>query len=129
MSLGSDAGIQLLQRLIAEASAKCVIFLAAAGNEPTTAPTFPAAYPEVTAVTALDRNGQIAPYANRGSFVDIGAPGGVVFPFNGQSHFTMGTSPATAWAAGVAGNLLASGQDPCTVAAKLRSMLAVPPQF
>jgi len=129
MSLGSDAGIQLLQRMIAEASAKCVIFLAAAGNEPTTAPTFPAAYSEVTAVTALDRNGQIAPYANRGNFVDVGAPGAVVFPFNGQSHVTMGTSPATAWASGLAGNLLASGQDPCTVAAKLRSMLAVPPQY
>ena len=127
MSLGSEAGNRLLERMIAEASAKCVIFLAAAGNQPTTAPTFPAAYPEVTAVTALDRSGQIAPYANRGDFIDAGAPGAVIFPFNGQSHVTMGTSPATAWASGMAGALLAGGENPCNVAARLRSMLTVPP--
>ena len=127
MSLGSDAGNQLLQRLIAEASAKCVIFLAAAGNEPTTAPTFPAAYPEVTAVTALDRAGQIAPFANRGDFVDVGAPGAIAFPFNGQTHVSVGTSPATAYASGIAANLVAGGENPCNVAAKLRSMLTVPP--
>ena len=127
LSLGSDAGNELLRRVITEASGQNVLFFAAAGNEPTTAPTFPAAYPEVTAVTALDRSGKIAPYANYGSFVDVGAPGSVIVPFNGQSYVVMGTSPATAWASGLATSLLASGVPASAIPDKLHSIMAVPP--
>ena len=42
------------------ALSKGVIVVASAGNEPVKSPTYPAAYPEVTAVTALERNGQVA---------------------------------------------------------------------
>jgi len=44
-------------------------------NEPVTTPTYPAAYPGVVAVTATDSTGQIASYANRGSFVDLAISG------------------------------------------------------
>ena len=44
-------------------------------DEPSTIPVYPAAYPDVVAVTAGDKKGNIAPYANRGSFVDVVAPG------------------------------------------------------
>lgn len=126
LSLGSEAGNELLHRVITEASEQCVLFFAAAGNVPTTAPTFPAAYPEVTAVTAVDRSGKIAPYANYGSFVDVGAPGSVIVPFNGQSYVVMGTSPATAWASGLAGSLFAPGVQPCSIPARIESIMAVP---
>ncbi len=127
MSLGSSGGNALTHRIIQEGTAKGVLFFGAAGNEPTTSPTYPAAYPEVTAVTAVDRNGKIAPYANYGDFVDVGAPGTVIVPFNGRSYAVMGTSPSTAWASGLATGLLACGAQPSAIPAQMRAIMAVPP--
>ena len=56
---------------------------------------------EVEAVTAIDQ-GQLAPYANRGSFVSLGAPGDSVFCYNGQSYLSRGTSDAASFISGVA---------------------------
>jgi thermitase len=128
MSLGSEGGNELLHRIIKEASDKGVLFFGAAGNEPTGAPTYPGAYPEVMAVTAIDRNGKIAPYANSGNWVDLGAPGSVIVPFNGEPYLVMGTSPATAWATGLATALKASGIPTESIPGKMESIMAVPPQ-
>lgn len=51
-------------------------FVAAAGNEglPNSV-NYPAAYPFVLAVGAVDRNGVTAPFSSRGPAVDIAAPG------------------------------------------------------
>ena len=65
--------------------AKNIVFIAAAGNTPVTTPFYPAAYPEVMAVTAIDQ-GQLASYANRGSFVSLGAPGTSVVYFDNQPY-------------------------------------------
>jgi hypothetical protein len=103
LSLGSDGNSTFLYNTIKSAYDQGVRFYAAAGNEPTTNPTYPAAYNDVaTAVTAMDRSGQVASYANRGSFVDMLAPGTSYVNFNGQSYVVMGTSAATAWASGSA---------------------------
>ncbi len=52
------------------------VFAAAAGNEgPASAPVYPAAYPEVVAVTAVAKDRRIYPSANRGSYIDVAAPG------------------------------------------------------
>src|SRR5262249_22240638 len=75
LSLGGDGDSPFLSSLIHAAHQQGIVFFGAAGNQPTTAPTFPAAYPDVVAVTAGDRRGNIAPYANRGDFVDVIAPG------------------------------------------------------
>ena len=128
MSLGSEGGNELLHRIIKEASDKGVLFFGAAGNEPTGSPTYPGAYPEVMAVTAVDRNGKIAPYANFGNWVDLGAPGSVIVPFNGEPYLVMGTSPATAWATGLATALKASGVPTESIPGKMESIMAVPPQ-
>src|SRR5256885_3943343 len=53
----------LFRSIIKSAAAQHVLFFAAAGNEPTTEPSYPAAYPEVIAVTAGTRDGAIASYA------------------------------------------------------------------
>ncbi|MGI8966340.1 MAG: S8 family serine peptidase, partial [Limisphaerales bacterium] len=82
---------------------------AAAGNEPTTGPVFPAAWNEVTAVTAGNRDGSIASYANRGSFVDVIAPGQAVVKANGEFFRVSGTSASTA---------LVTGRAAATAAAK-----------
>ena len=102
LSLGGDGDSSFLHNTIKTAHDQGVVFIAAAGNEPVTTDTWPAAYPEVLAVTASDRSGNLASYANRGSFVDAIAPGGNVVTFNGQQYFVVGTSTSTAFASGIA---------------------------
>ena len=93
---------------------------------PVTTPYYPAAYPEVTAVTAGDRRGQIASYANRGDFVDVVAPGSSIINFNGQTWFVSGTSAATAFVTGMAAGMADSKQVcPGDVVPTIRSQLAV----
>lgn len=127
MSLAGDGDSGLLQQLIHDGRRQGVLFFAAAGNEPVTSPTFPAAYPEVVAVTASDRRGNIASYANRGSFVDVVAPGRSLVQFNGESFIVTGTSASTAYVSGTAAALRASGQTPNEVEGAIRSVLAVKP--
>ena len=45
----------------------------------------------MVAVTASGPSGGIAPYANRGSFVQIIAPGDNVVPFDGENYMVEGT--------------------------------------
>ena len=125
LSLGSSADSPLLHSVIQSAHDQGVIFFAAAGNEPTTAPTYPAAYPEVTAVTAGDKNGAIASYANRGSFIDVVAPGSTVVSYNNRLFYVSGTSASSAYAAGMAAGLSDfSKKSLAQVEAGLRATLA-----
>jgi thermitase len=117
-----------LAGLIQSSHQQGVLFFGAAGNSPTTAPTYPAAYPGVMAVTAVDRQGNLAPYANRGSFVDVAAPGASVVYYNGQSFFISGTSASTAFVSGSAAGIKAGGAAPAQVEAQLRERLGVPSQ-
>ncbi len=106
LPLGSPGDSQLLHDVIKQGYDLNVLFVAAAGNEPTTAPTFPAAYPEVIAVTARDRTGGIASYANRGQFVDVAAQDTQVVNYGGKNYVVSGTSVSTShfsgYTAGVA---------------------------
>ncbi|MEP1572981.1 S8 family serine peptidase [Roseibium album] len=53
-----------------------VAIVAAAGNNgPNGEPVYPAAYEEVLAVTAVDRNKRVYRRANRGAYIDLAAPG------------------------------------------------------
>lgn len=53
-----------------------VAIVAAAGNGgPAAAPAFPAAYPGIVAVTAVDENGQVYRRANRGDYISFAARG------------------------------------------------------
>jgi subtilisin family serine protease len=53
-----------------------VVFVAAAGNGgPAGVPAYPAAYPEVIAVTAVGRNRLGYVEANHGAYIDVAAPG------------------------------------------------------
>lgn len=126
LSLGSEADSPFLHEVIRQAKQQGVVFFGAAGNQPTTANTYPAAYPEVTAVTAADRQRQIASYANRGSFVDIIAPGTGVVYYNGRPYLVNGTSAAAAFASGMAAGVAeARGKPLAEVEAAMRQSLAV----
>jgi len=102
MSLGSSEDNPVLHSMIEQAIANGVVVFAAAGNTPVATPTYPAALPGVNAVTALSAPGQLASYANYGSFVQMALPGTSFASEAGQVYMVQGTSPATAYAAGIA---------------------------
>ena len=67
----------LIEDAVAKLAAKGIWLVAAAGNEgPNNAgPSYPAAYDDVIAVTAVNKNLQNYRYANRGAYVDVAAHG------------------------------------------------------
>ena len=101
LSLGGPGDSAVLDSVIQQAVAAGIPIYAAAGNQPVSTPTYPAADTGVIAVTATD-GGQLAPYANFGSFVSLAMPGASVVYLGGQAYVVQGTSPATAYATGVA---------------------------
>jgi hypothetical protein len=109
LSLGGTGQSPMVDYLLEAAKQKQILVFASAGNTPTTDPTWPAANPNAIAVTAADFRGNIAPYANRGSFVDVKAPGMSRFYYGGQSYTSTGTSTATAFVSGQAAGLTAQG--------------------
>src|SRR5579864_5606284 len=110
LSLGSSSDSSFLQSVIQDVSKLNVSLFAAAGNQPVTTPFYPAAYPGVQAVTAID-NGQLASYANRGSFVSLGAPGTSIVPFGNMSFGVQGTSVSSAYTSGLAAGYLENSGD------------------
>ena len=66
----------LLQRAIEIALARGHLIVAAVGNDgPSAPPLYPAAYPGVVAVTAVDRADKVLIEAGRGQFIAFAAPG------------------------------------------------------
>jgi hypothetical protein len=125
LSIGGDGESPLLANLIQQAHQQGVLFFGAAGNQPTGQPFYPAAYSQVLSVTASDKRGQLAPYANHGDFVDLIAPGTSLVQFGDQAYVVTGTSTATAIVSGAAAAARADGRTPAEVEAFLRQVLSV----
>jgi len=102
MSLAGTTDSPILDSIVQQALAKGIVIFAAAGNQPVSAPSYPAAIPGVNDVTALSQPGQLASYANFSPQVDMALPGTTIFSYSGQTFAVQGTSPATAYATGVA---------------------------
>ena len=89
---------------IAAMAAKGVVFVAAAGNKgPSAPPSYPAAYPQVVAVTAVGKKLNSYLHANRGGYVDVAAPGVQVLTAlpEGRQGFRTGTSFAAPFITGL----------------------------
>jgi len=136
MSLGGPIAGTDLENAVIAASAAGALLVAAAGNDGTSDPNYPAAYPQTLSVSAVDPYGLLASYSSYGSTVDIAAPGGEValgVDFGVISttwDFTTGTPIEDGWqgtsmaaphVSGVAALLLA--QDPSLTAGDLKSRL------
>jgi subtilisin family serine protease len=80
-----------------------VISVAAAGNLGSKAPpAYPAAYPEVIAVTATDAKDRLYKHANTGEYVTVAAPGVDVLVARRKKSYGLmsGTSAATSYVSG-----------------------------
>jgi subtilisin family serine protease len=95
LSFGGPRSAQLQRAL--EVVTGVMPVAAAAGNEGQKAVAFPASYPGVIAVTAVDARGRRWSRANTGDQVAIAAPGVEVWTFDGagRGYYANGTSIAT----------------------------------
>lgn len=85
----------LVETRLQKLRARGMVFAAAAGNEGLAAdPSYPAAYPQVIAVTAVDKSLQVYPSASRGNYIDVAAPGVNVWTAlpNAKQGYLSGTS-------------------------------------
>ena len=98
-----------VQAMIEAAQKRNAVIVAAAGNGGSSAPpAYPAAYPGVIAVTAIDAADKRYAHANRGTYIAISAPGvDILAPADGGRHaFLSGTSFAAAHVSGIVALLL-----------------------
>lgn len=116
----------LLGRVISSCIARGHVIVAAVGNDgPAAPPLYPAAYPEVVAVTAVDRRFKVLPEAGRGAFIDFAAPGAdlsAATPPDGKAPVR-----GTSFAAPVVAGLLAReivGLDRSSADAAVRALAA-----
>ena len=104
MSLGGTRDSPVLDSMIQQVSRwqKAVVIFAAAGNQPVSTPTYPAADPGVNGVTALS---QARADRRVCQFLAAGGHGVARHQhrfYGGQTYVVQGTSPSTADATGVA---------------------------
>ncbi len=99
----------LIERGIAAAASKGIVMVAAAGNAgPKSPPLYPAANPNVIAVSATDAHDKLFAASNRGSHIAIAAPGVDIFlPAPDEKYqMTSGTSFSAAYISGLAALML-----------------------
>ena len=123
LSLGGDSDSRVLRDAVTYATGKGALVIAAAGNDGSAKPHFPAAIPAVLAVGASTTSDSRYSWSNYGStWVDIAAPGcNPAQARNGIVDQFCGTSSATPFVAGVAALLAATSPTP--TAATMRMAL------
>ncbi|SDC11185.1 S8 family peptidase [Shouchella lonarensis] len=115
LSLGDYEQANILYEAIQYAYANDIVLISASGNDNDDALMYPAAYPEVITVAAVDENRNRAFFSNYGTHVDVAAPGEhIASTYLDQQYVVLsGTSMAAPHVAGLAA-LVRSAQPTLT---------------
>jgi subtilisin family serine protease len=122
LSLGAPGASLTVRSAVEYARSRGAIVVAAAGNAGSTTPFFPADFPGVLAVAASDETDTLYSFSNRGSWVELSAPGcaSTVTRGGGWNEFC-GTSAAAPFVSGLAA--LARSLAPTAGAEQLQAAL------
>jgi len=105
-SLAGKQHNTIITKSIEQAVNNNVLLFAAAGNDGMTKQvTYPAALPNVFAITAIDAAQRLYRHANQGSYIDFAAPGVDIWTMSddkGQGKYHSGTSFANPYAVAIA---------------------------
>ncbi|NHN59533.1 MULTISPECIES: S8 family serine peptidase [Halorussus] len=111
LSLGGGGYTSTMKNAVSYATDNGALVVAAAGNDGSGSVSYPAAYSECVAVSAVDSDEQLASFSQYGSSVELCAPGVDVLSTTteerGSYERLSGTSMATPVTSGVAGLTLA----------------------
>jgi thermitase len=102
-----------LEKAVNYAWNKGAVIIAAAGNDASQMPVYPAYYKNSIAVAATKQDNNLAPLSNYGDWVDVAAPGFNIYstlPGNSYGYET-GTSFAAAYVSGLAASLFSIVTD------------------
>eukprot|EP00804_Cyclotella_cryptica_P021633 CCRYP_020645-RB/>CCRYP_020645-RB protein AED:0.03 eAED:0.03 QI:160/1/1/1/1/1/5/478/778 len=104
MSVGGGPNSSIFRDIYKEAYDEGILIVAAAGNDGTTAHDYPASFPHVVSVGAVDQKGLRADFSNYNDQIEVMAPGvNVLSTAPNDSYNTLtGTSMSTPYVAGVA---------------------------
>jgi len=103
MSLGGGRPTRFESSVFDLLAEEGIVSIAAAGNSGNTQFSYPASYPAVISVAAVDSNRNLASFSQRNSGVDVAGPGVNILSLdtNNSYRFVSGTSQATPHVAGV----------------------------
>ena len=113
MSLGGSIASTTFESAVNYAWNKGVVVVAAAGNNGSVTPFYPAYYANCIAVGATDNRDIMTSWSNHGSWVDVAGPGLSIYSSipNNQYSYKSGTSMASPHVAGLAGLVFSIATD------------------
>ena len=115
-SFGYDYYTETLKQEVVDAQSYGLLLVASAGNQGQEKLIYPAAFPNVLAVSSLDGSDHLASFSNYGTFLSVSSIGVDVaglYPGN-QQAFVSGTSASAANVSGLLGLISSKSQQPLT---------------
>lgn len=133
VSIGFEEDSEVLKAAIRNADTKGITVVAAAGNDGAETLYYPASYPSVMKVTAVNQNGILANFSTHGNGVDFAAPGVEILTSTLNNNYISvnGTSFAAPFVTAAAASVLLinKGATPEDISEILSEYTHLPSEF